>query len=78
MADFGLRIEERVKVQLPMVVVDEFLDRFPFGTTESYSRISKIDQTSNLNVVWDSEDLLDLWFSTGGGGPVNGQTCGET
>ena len=40
-------------VQLPMVVVDEFLDGFPSWTTKSNGRIPEIDETGNLNVFGD-------------------------
>ena len=65
-------------MQLPTVIVHESLDRFPLGTAESNGWKSKIDQTGYLNVVRDPQDLLDLRFSTGRGGPVNGQAGRET
>jgi hypothetical protein len=48
-----------------MVVVDEFLDRLPFGTAEFDGRIAKVDQTGNLNVCRDPKDLLDVRLPTG-------------
>ncbi len=59
-------------IQLPTVIVDEFLDRLPLGTAELNGWISKIDQTGYLNVVRYPDDLLDFRLSTGRSGPVNG------
>src|SRR5712691_1695762 len=67
-----------VLIQLPTVVVDEFLDRLPLGRAESNGWISKIDQTGYLNMLLDPQDLLDLRLSTGRSGPVNGQAGRET
>src|SRR5712691_5653340 len=65
-------------VQSPTVVVDEFLNRLPLGTTKPNGGISKIDQTGYLNMRRDPQDLLDLRLSTSRGGPVNGQAGRET
>jgi hypothetical protein len=39
--------------RLPTVVVDEFLNRLPFGMAEFDGWISKIDKTSDLNMLRD-------------------------
>ncbi len=38
-------------VQLPTVIVDEFLDGFPSWTAKSNGRIPEIDETGNFNVL---------------------------
>ncbi len=54
-------------IQLPMIIVNEFLDGLPFWTAEPNRRIPKIDETGYFDILGDPEDLLDLRLSTGGG-----------
>src|SRR5713101_5327753 len=63
---------------LPTVVVDEFLDWLPSWRAESNGWIPKKDETGCLNVLRDSENLLDLRLSTCRSRPVNGQAGGKT
>ena len=50
---FWLRSTDGRATRLPTVVVDEFLNRLPFGMTEFDGWISKIDKTSDLNMLRD-------------------------
>ena len=50
---FWLRSIDGRATRLPTVVVDEVLNRLPFGMTEFDGWISEIDKTSYLNVFRD-------------------------